>query len=138
MSEIFNDYFCTVGKNLVDKFSIHKDNNFKKFLGTQISPFLFFTPTTLLEILNRINSLKNTVVRVVVLTRYLLIFLKVAANALAFRLSYLFNFCLKLGIFPDCLKIAKIISIFKSGNKSDTTNYFPISILSPISKILEK
>ena len=48
------------------------------------------------------------------------------------------NFCLKLGIFPDCLKIAKAIPNFKSGNKCDTTNYRPISILSSISKILEK
>ena len=36
MAEIFNDYFCTVGKNLADKFPVHKDNNFKKFLGTRI------------------------------------------------------------------------------------------------------
>ena len=68
-------------------------------------------------------------------------FLKVAANALAFPSSY-FSFCLKLGIFSDCLKIRKAINciycIFKSGNKSDITNYRPISILSPIYQIPEK
>ena len=136
MAEIFNDCFCTFGKNLADKFPVHKDNNFKKFLGTRISPSLFLTSTTPLEILNRINSLKNS--KSCGLDKISSYFLKVAANALAFPLSYLFNFCLKLGIFSDCLKIAKVIPIFKSGNKSDTTNYRPISILSPISKILEK
>ena len=60
MAEIFNDYFCTVRKNLADKFPVHKDNSFKKFLGTRISPSLFLTPTTPLKILNRINSLKNS------------------------------------------------------------------------------
>ena len=59
MAEIFNDYFCTVGKNLAGKFFVHKENNLKKFLGTQISPSLFLTPTTPLKILNHINSLKK-------------------------------------------------------------------------------
>ena len=134
MAESFNDYFCTVGKNLADKFPVHKDNNLKKFLGTRISPSLFLTSTTPLEILNRTNSLKNS--KSCGLEKISSYFLKVAANARDFSLSYLFNFCLKLGIFPDCLKIAKVMPIFK--NKNDTTNYRPISILSPISKMQEK
>ena len=42
------------------------------------------------------------------------------------------------GIFPDPLKIAKIIPVFKSGDKLKVSNYRPISILSPFSKLLEK
>ena len=84
MAEIFNDYFCTVGKNLADKFPVHKDNNFNKFLGTRISSSLFLTPTTPLEILNRINSLKNS--KSCGLDKISFYFLKVSANALAFPL----------------------------------------------------
>ena len=36
------------------------------------------------------------------------------------------------------MKIAKIIPIFKNGQKTEFTNYRPISILSQFSKILEK
>ena len=36
------------------------------------------------------------------------------------------------------MKIAKIIPIFKDGQKTEFTNYRPISILSQFSKILEK
>ena len=43
-----------------------------------------------------------------------------------------------MGIFPDIWKIARIISIFKSGSKSDMGNYRPISILSVFSRLLEK
>ncbi len=39
---------------------------------------------------------------------------------------------------PNCLKLAKVIPIFKKGCKSEFTNYRPIAILPTISKILEK
>ena len=37
-----------------------------------------------------------------------------------------------------CVKIAKVIPMYKSGTKTDVTNYRPISILPQFLKILEK
>ena len=45
---------------------------------------------------------------------------------------------MQLGIFPDKLKIAKIIPLHKGGKIDEITNYRPISILSSLSKIFEK
>ena len=42
------------------------------------------------------------------------------------------------GKVPDSLKIAEIIPVYKSKEKNIIDNYRPISILPPISKILEK
>lgn len=41
------------------------------------------------------------------------------------------------GIFPDQLKIARVVPIHKSGDKNALTNYRPISVLPVLSKVFE-
>ena len=42
------------------------------------------------------------------------------------------------GIFPNILKIAKVVPLFKKSDKSKPENYRPISSLPQFSKILEQ
>ena len=53
-------------------------------------------------------------------------------------LVYIFNLSFSTSIFPNDMKTAKVIPLYKNGKKSDFSNYRPISLLSQISKILEK
>ena len=53
-------------------------------------------------------------------------------------LVHIFNLSLLNGCVPDKLKIAKVIPVFKKGNRSQPTNYRPISLLSIFDKLLEK
>ena len=53
-------------------------------------------------------------------------------------LCSLFNQSFYAGTYPNYLKIAKVISLYKSGAKTDPGNYRPISLLSIINKIYEK
>ena len=53
-------------------------------------------------------------------------------------LTCLVNKALKTQTFPDCLKRAVVVPIFKSGNVSEANNYRPIPLLSAISKVFEE
>ena len=53
-------------------------------------------------------------------------------------LTKLINMCFVGGIYPDSLKIGRVIPIFKGGNKNDSSLYRPISILTQINRIFEK
>ena len=44
----------------------------------------------------------------------------------------------KTGYIPQEFKTAKVIPIFKSGERDDYNNYRPISLLSSFSKVFEK
>ena len=64
--------------------------------------------------------------------------LKYCCSVVSSPLEILFNRCMNLTYFSDQFKIAKIIPIFKEGNKDDFSNYRPISLLPAISKCLSE
>jgi hypothetical protein len=64
--------------------------------------------------------------------------IKFIGYEIAAPLAHIFNLSLTSGVFPNKLKQARVIPIFKSGDQLDCDNYMPISLISAISKILEK
>lgn len=58
-------------------------------------------------------------------------------NLLKKPLTFITNLSFTTGTFPDNLKIAKIIPIYKKGEKAIISNYRPISVLPSVSKIIE-
>jgi hypothetical protein len=66
------------------------------------------------------------------------IMIKFIGAEIAKPLAHIFNLSLESGVFPKMLKQCRVIPIFKAGNRLDVDNYRPISLLSSISKILEK
>ena len=65
--------------------------------------------------------------------------LKNCEPELSYILAELFNKCLKESCFPDCWKVSSVVPVLKNvGERSSCKNYRPVSLLSVVSKILEK
>ena len=64
--------------------------------------------------------------------------LKISTEAIIAPLTHIINLSLVKGIFPDSLKTAKVIPLYKKGNEAICSNYRPISLLSCFHKLFEK
>ena len=65
-------------------------------------------------------------------------FIKQTISSLINPVYHILNLSFRTGVVPLQFKIAKVIPIFKSGDKTSMDNYRPISLLSSFSKIMEK
>lgn len=66
------------------------------------------------------------------------IVLRKAAPELATPLARLYQICFDRGLFPAAWKVADVIPCHKKGDKHSPSNYRPISLLSIISKVMER
>ena len=64
-------------------------------------------------------------------------FLKETADNISYPITVIFNKSLSEGILPNEWKLANVTSIFKSGDKTKSSNYRPISITSILCRMLE-
>ena len=98
---------------------------------------MVFFPTDSYEIYNIISNLKNTSACGV--DKIPVSVLKSVSEYISLPLATLINHSSSCGIFPDKLKVAKVIPIFKNGDKTLISNYRPISLLNTFStKVYEK
>lgn len=97
----------------------------------------FFMPIAPSEVIHIINNIKVTN-SVGIDGLPINLFRTISAN-ISEPLSYIINQSVIEGKFPNILKIAKIVPVYKNkGDKMLVENYRPISILTILSKILEK
>ena len=64
--------------------------------------------------------------------------LKAIAPGIILPLTHILNQSLISGIFPDTLKIAKVIPLYKKDDRCIVGNYRPVSLLNALSKVFER
>ena len=89
--------------------------------------------TSVLKNLSKLKTNKSTG-----LDRITARLLKDAAVVIAPSLTQIFNLSLSSSTFPQIWKNGRVTPIFKSGERSDMSNYRPITVLPTLSKILER
>ena len=130
-------YFSTVGKNFAKNIN-NPENPITHYLRKikRNEKSLFMTPVTNIEISklidnipNKISSGHDSITNVL---------LKKIKNGIVNPLTDIFNASLSLGEFPDIMKLAEVIPLYKGKSREIESNYRPISLLITLSKILEK
>lgn len=138
-----NSYFSSVGKTLANNILSSLSTTEEQLVslvkppksGTPTNSF-FLTPTDPNEISKIISSLKTT--SAPGWDNISNNILKHGKQHLSHIIAFITNLSFSSGIMPDSLKLANITPIHKAGNPQIPSNYRPISLLTSLSKIIEK
>jgi len=101
----------------VDKMENINSNDFREYLHNRVQPSMFLRSTPASEIFNIIKEHLN-LNKSCRLDKVNVKFVISAADVIVPVFAHLCNACFEYGIFPHCLKTAKVIPIHKSGDKS--------------------
>ena len=135
IADRFCKYFTNIGPNLAK--SIPKVNpSFRSYLGDNIRSSINLKPTTTSELESICDMFASK--KVPSYDSIPMHVIKYSFHLISAPLADIINLSLLKGIFPDKLKIAKIIPIFKAEDPNFFVNYRPISLLSNFSKFFEK
>ena len=131
----FNKYFTNVGSQ-VDEIDTSNKQPFTSYLGppcNHVFSFEYTTPDRVVKIIEKLKPETSSGP-----DGQSSKLLKAVGNTLAPTLSIIINQSLYSGIFPDRLKIAKVLPLYKKGENWLMENYRPISLLSTLSKVFER
>jgi hypothetical protein len=137
----FNTYFLEIVNNLeidnANSVSNLHSLEYKNIFSEKIqAKTIFIDPVLPADLITVVKTLKNNTAPGIDGISALLIkeILPEIMNVLLFAINLSFT----TGVFPEKLKHAIVVPIFKSGLKSECCNYRPISLLSCFSKVYEK
>ena len=132
---VMNEYFCGVGKKLQTKMP-DCGGEFLTYLPEQISETFFLSPVVQEELVIEIKKLNprkscgpdDIGAKII----------QLCPTIFTDNLSKIYNHSIEICDYPSELKIAKVIALFKKGEKFNPNNYRPISLLSCFNKLFEK
>lgn len=132
---VLNEYFTSVGSNLASSLQILQNRPRIPTLNRHNSNSLFLREFEYNDILSTVNNLKSNSDKKDEISATIV---KRNIDILAPILLKLINASFRNGYFPDHLKVARLVPIYKTGDPTLPSNYRPISILPTISKVFER
>ena len=131
----FCEYFSNIGPSLADKIPISRKSH-KSFLTKNSVNSIFIDTATQQEVVEISNSFRPGIAAGC--DNIPMGIVKETIDVISEPLTHIINLSLTSGVVPDQLKIARLIPIFKTGDKGLLNNYRPVSILPIFSKLLER
>ena len=135
LAEEFNHHFATIGTNLASEIPESASTSYHNYL-TGTNKRFEFHPTTPNHVLSLLNTLDKS--KAAGLGDISARLIRECADLICSPLCVIFNQSLRLGIFPDDWKNARVTPLFKKGEQNDLNNYRPISVISVVAKVFER
>ena len=137
IANLFGSYFSTIGSKLAGKIN-RPDKTAKEYLSKikRCKNTMYCSPKTEKDIAKIIDSLPNK--NSSGIDSYSNKLVKKLKYGIVKPLTMIINSSLKLGQFPDLMKIAEVVPLLKTGSTQLLNNYRPVSLLVVMSKVLEK
>ena len=130
----FNKFYVNIGPSLA-KVIPNSEKDPDSYFDNPNMNSIYFSNTDNTEVSNIIKMLKNSSPGWDNVSMHVI---KKSHSHFLLPLVHVLNLSLTQGIVPNELKIARVIPIFKSGDKLLINNYRPVSVLPSFTKILEK
>ena len=123
-----NEHFCTIGSKLKSKLPPRDEDAFKKYLPQTILNSFCLSEVLYEDVWKEINTLNPK--KAAGYDEIGSKIVKKCPEVFAYNLTKIFNKSIQNGVYPDDMKIARVIPLYKQGHKYDPNNYRPKSILS--------
>ena len=124
----FNILFTNVGPNLAKRITQPKKGvSILDYLGKELDKSIFLSPVDDQDIIITVQNVKSKMS--IDCNDLNMSMVKNIIADIVKHLKHICNVSFNTGIFPNQMKIAKVIPIFKSGEKDVFTNYIHISLL---------
>ena len=138
VAENFNKYFAGIAATIKTEIAARMTfdpGGFQKFLCNPCQNSIYLRSVEASEVHEIIKNFKNKSTLDTKIEP-----LKIANVHFSFTetLAKVISSSFEQGIFPQALKLARVVPIHKEGSRTDVTNYRPISLLSTFSKVYEK
>ena len=134
LPDVFNFHFTNVVSSLISNLPPMINYDFFSDLSS-VSYSCFLIPCSNEEINSTLKTLGN---KGNILYDIPSKFICLISDQVVPILVYIFNMCLEVGVYPDFLKTARVIPLYKAGAHTDLNNYRPISTLLSFNKLFER
>lgn len=134
VSREFNEYFSSVADTISQSIPVTNVDPLSYMRSTSFHESFFIHPSSSEEVVGVIGFLKRKGSRLDEISSFIY---KHLSHIIAPLISHLFNESVASGLFPDALKQARVVPVFKKGDRTQACNYRPISTISVLSKIFE-
>ena len=132
-ADFINDFFADIGPKLAEKIDMNDPINRPNMTYKSLMNEMHATEVEVLNAVKEIDIYKSSSI-----DNLSSQILKDAFTVLIPQVTYMYNCSFESNKFPDLWKMAKVIPLQKTGNRSDVNNLRPVSLLPLPGKIAER